>query len=91
MGEALQMVRGSGAASDEGGARRLDAFALGVEDACLWRELIDRLIERGESLGQAIVMADDVMHARHLRLHDGDTPSEPPPPSARSGDEEPLG
>jgi hypothetical protein len=67
------------------------SFELGVEEACLWRELIDRLIERGESLGEAIGMADDMMRARHLRLQEEHTPSEPPPPSVRKGDEEPLG
>jgi hypothetical protein len=84
------MVFGSGgAALSEMDPPPTDAFEVGVEDACVWRELIDRLIEHGESLGEAIVMADDVMHARHLRIQEGDRPSEPPPPSARS--EEPLG
>lgn len=68
-----------------------DSFELGVAEACIWRELINRLIERGENLGDAIGMADDMMRARHLRLQEGHAPSEPPPPSTRRGDEEPLG
>ena len=67
----------------------LDDIDRAVEDARLWRELIDRLIERGESLHAAIGVADDLMHARHVRRHSENPPSEPP--RSAPGGEEPLG
>ena len=84
----MQEQRGS----ESENVAELDEFDHGVEDARVWRELIDRLIERGESLGEAIGMADDVMRARKVRMQESHAPTEPPPPpSVRKGDEEPLG
>jgi hypothetical protein len=62
-----------------------------VLDARLWGELIDKLIARGESLDEAIGVADRLIQARHLMEEDDSRPTEPPLGPATPGGEEPLG